>query len=212
MILLGRTRSSLEAVNDEIRSTTSSDPLIVPLDLKTLDAKAAGDLYSGLAGSYSCIDGLLHNASILGPRLAIDEYPVSDWLEVMYVNVTAEFLLTQSLMPLLKSSNDGSVLFTSSGVGRKSRANWGAYAVSKFATEGLMQTLADELLATKIRVNSINPGGTRTKMRATAFPAEDPQSLPTPEEHMPLYLYLMGPDSAGVTGKAFDAYSWSLKS
>lgn len=115
-------------------------------------------------------------------------------------------MLTQALMPLLKRAEDASIIFTSSGVGRKGRAHWGAYAVSKFATEGMAQVLADELEnISRIRTNCINPGATRTGMRAWAYPAENPTRNPTPEEIMPLYLYLMGPDSKGVNGQSLDA-------
>jgi NAD(P)-dependent dehydrogenase (short-subunit alcohol dehydrogenase family) len=124
----------------------------------------------------------------------------------MQVNVNAAFYLTRALMPLLRESDDASVLFTSSSVGRKGRAFWGAYAVSKFATEGMMQVLADELEnVSRIRVNSINPGATRTRMRALAYPAEDASILKTPEQIVPAYLYLLGPASTGVTGQALDA-------
>ena len=109
----------------------------------------------------------------------------------------------------LEAAPDASIIFTSSGVGRVGRAYWGAYAVSKFATEGLSQTLADELENTsRVRVNALNPGGTRTAMRAAAYPAEDPMTLPEPEAHMDLYLWLMGPDSVGVTGRSIDAPTW----
>jgi len=115
-------------------------------------------------------------------------------------------MLTRALLPLLHRSTDASVIFTSSSVGRKGRAQWGAYAVSKFATEGLMQTLADESAGSSlIRANSLNPGGTRTQMRAEAYPDENPDRVPTPEQIMPAYLYLMGPDSAHKNGVAFDA-------
>ena len=124
----------------------------------------------------------------------------------MQVNVNAAFALTKELIPALQAAPSASVIFTSSSVGRKGRAYWGAYAVSKFATEGLMQVLADELQQTsQIRVNSIDPGATRTNMRKDAYPAENPDSLTTPEERMPLYLYLMGSDSTGITGEALKA-------
>ena len=124
----------------------------------------------------------------------------------MQVNVTAPFLLTKALLPALERSEDGTILLTSSGVGRVGRAFWGAYAVSKFAAEGFCQVLAGELEdTTRIRVNCINPGATRTRMRAAAYPAEDPGTLKTPDDIMPAYLYLMGPDSRGVTGRSFDA-------
>ena len=123
----------------------------------------------------------------------------------MQVNVNASLLLTQAVLPLLLKSPSASLIFTSSSVGRTGRAGWGAYAISKFATEGMMQVLADEYKNTHLRVNCINPGGTRTSMRASAFPDEDPQKLKTPADIMPLYLYLMGDDSRRKTGMSFDA-------
>ena len=124
----------------------------------------------------------------------------------MQVNVTAQFKMTQALMPVLEKSADASILFTTSSVGRQGRAFWGAYAVSKFATEGMMQTWAAELEGLgSIRVNAVNPGATRTQMRAQAFPAENPDSLKTAEDIMPAYLYLLGPGSASVNGQSIDA-------
>lgn len=208
VLLLGRDRKKLEVVNDAIVATTNTSPLIVPFDLKNLTAQSEAELTDSLSGSVERLDGILHNASLLGPKTPLAYYPAAEWDQVMHVNVTAAFLLTKALMPALDRSDDASVIFTSSGVGRKGRAYWGAYAVSKFATEGTMEVLADELSDTSIRVNSLNPGGTRTAMRAAAYPAEDPLSIPTPEEHMDLYLYLMGPDSKGVNGQKFDASTW----
>jgi NAD(P)-dependent dehydrogenase (short-subunit alcohol dehydrogenase family) len=124
----------------------------------------------------------------------------------MKVNVDAGFLLTKHTLPLLEAAPGASVIFTSSGVGRTGRAYWGAYAVSKFATEGLMQVLASELENTsQIRVNSLNPGATNTAMRRTAYPGETPTDNPDPADIMSAYLYLMGPDSVGETGRAFNA-------
>jgi NAD(P)-dependent dehydrogenase (short-subunit alcohol dehydrogenase family) len=122
----------------------------------------------------------------------------------MHVNVNAAFILTRCLLPLLRESSDASIVFTTSGVGNRGRAYWGAYAVSKFAIEGLSQVLADELERTNIRVNCINPGRTRTNMRARAYPAEDPQTLRPPESLTPTYLYLLGPDSRGVSNQRID--------
>lgn len=210
VVLLGRTESKLDAVFDIIESETRTRPVVVPADLEHASEDAATILYHAVRREYGRLDGILHNAGLLGPRKPIAEYPVRDWLEVMHVNVNAAFILTRALMPLLKESPDASVVFTSSGVGRRGRAEWGAYAVSKFATEGLAEVLADETAGTaRIRVNSLNPGATRTAMRAAAYPGEDPATLPPPEDHMGLYLYLMGPDSRGVTGERFDAASWT---
>ena len=208
VLLLGRDRKKLESVNDEITSATETSPLIVPFDLAKLHAQSEAELTESLQEAIEQLDGILHNASLLGSKLPVAHYPSNEWETVMHVNVNAAFLLTKALLPALERSSDASVIFTSSGVGRKGRAYWGAYAVSKFATEGMMEVLADELSDTNIRVNSLNPGGTRTTMRALAYPAEDPMTLPTPEEHMPLYLYLIGPDSRGVNGQKFEAPSW----
>ena len=208
VLLLGRDRKKLESVNDEITSTTATSPLIIPFDLAKLHTQSEAELADSMRDSIEQLDGILHNASLLGPKVQVANYPSNEWESVMHVNVTAAFLLTKALLPVLERSSDASVVFTSSGVGRKGRAYWGAYAVSKFATEGMMEVLADEVSDTHIRVNSLNPGGTRTAMRAAAYPAEDPMTLPTPQDHMPLYLYLIGPDSRGVNGEKFDAASW----
>ncbi|MYA15764.1 MAG: YciK family oxidoreductase [Gammaproteobacteria bacterium] len=209
VVLLGRTESKLEAVFDTIESATRTRPVVVPADLQHAGEDAATILYHAIRREYGRLDGILHNAGLLGPRTSIAEYPVADWLEIMHVNVNAAFIVTRALMPLLEESPDASVVFTSSGVGRRGRAGWGAYAVSKFALEGLVDVLADETRTGCIRVNSLNPGATRTAMRSAAYPDEDPGALPTPEDHMGLYLYLIGPDSQGITGERFDAALWA---
>jgi len=163
-------------------------------------------MHDRLEETFGQLDGLLHNAGELGQRTPIANYKLSTWQKVMQVNVTAEFMMTQALLPLLEKSDNASLIFTTSGVGRIGKPFWGAYAVSKFATEGLAQILAHELDETSnIRVNCINPGPTRTQMRTTAYPAENPASVKTPEEIMPIYLYLMGDDSKGVNGQSLDA-------
>ncbi|SEI37913.1 NAD(P)-dependent dehydrogenase, short-chain alcohol dehydrogenase family [Allopseudospirillum japonicum] len=208
LVLLGRTISKLEAVYDEIEVAGGAQPAIYPLNLEGATHKDYVELGERLGETFGRLDGLLHNASLLGKITPLEAYHPELWQQVMQVNCNAPFMLTQGVLGALKASEDASVIFTSSSVGRRARAFWGAYAVSKFATEGLMQVLADELEHTgTIRVNSINPGATRTQMRRKAYPGEDPQSLLTPEEIMPTYLYLMGADSRGVTGQAFDAQS-----
>ncbi len=209
LILLGRTRQKLDSVHDEIAEQTGQESLIIPVDLAHFDANSAVELKRGLQSEYSRLDGILHNASILGPKTKIEDYPYAEWMQVFQVNLHSAYLITQALVPLLRNAPDASIVFTSSGVGHRGRAYWGAYSLTKFATEGLTQVLADELSeASNIRVNSLNPGATRTSMRAQAFPSEDPNTLPTPADHMPLYLYLMGPDSKGKTGNAFNVHDW----
>jgi len=206
VILLGRTLSKLEAVYNEIEAAGGPQPSIIELDLATAAEANYQTLASGLAAEFPHLDGLLHNASILGDRRPIESASYASWQEVMRVNVNAQFLLTRYLLPQLQAAPAASIVFTSSGVGRTGRAYWGAYAVSKFATEGFMQVLADELENTsKVRVNSLNPGATNTSMRRTAYPAETPTDNPAPQDIMAAYLFLMGDDSAGVTGKAFNA-------
>ncbi len=203
--LLGRTLKKLETLYDEIVADGHPRPSIVQLDLAKADSPAYLQLANRIRDEFGRLDGIVHNAGILGPRSPIEHYDVASWNEVMHINLTAPFVMTQTLLPLLRASDDASVIFTSSGVGRQGRANWGAYAVSKFGTEGLSQVLADELDDTTIRANCINPGRTRTAMRAEAYPDEDPETLLPPEAIMAPYLYLMGPDSRDVTGQSLDA-------
>ena len=162
-------------------------------------------LADSLANEFGQLDGLVHNAGLLGEKFTVEQYDAALWQQVMHVNVTAAFALTQVCLPLLRASEDASLIFTSSGVGRRGRAFWGAYAVSKFATEGLMQVLADEHKHEHIRVNCVNPGPTRTRMRQAAYPGEDPETLKRPEEILATYVYLLGSDSRGVTGESLDA-------
>lgn len=206
VILLGRTTSKLEALYDEITGAGYPEPIIHPMDLQHAKEEDYRVLGTTIVEQFDCLDGLLHNAAVLGPRAPIEFYPHEAWMKVMQINVNAAYALSRALLPALQAAPSASVVFTSSSVGRKGRAYWGAYSVSKFAVEGLMQVLADELRQTsKVRVNSIDPGATRTSMRKDAYPAENPESLPSPEDKLPLYLYLMGEDSAGITGEALKA-------
>ena len=207
VILLGKTIKKLEKVYDEIESAGYPEAVILPLDLQGATAADYATVAERIEEDFGRLDGLLHNAGVLGDLTPLEHYDPETWNKVMQVNLTAEFLLTRAMIPLLRASEDGSVIFTSSSVGRKGRAHWGAYAVSKFATEGLMETLADEMDDKRngVRVNSLNPGATRTYMRHMAYPAEDPGRNPEPEAIMGTYLYLMGPDSKGITGEKFDA-------
>ncbi|MDJ0905085.1 MAG: YciK family oxidoreductase [Woeseiaceae bacterium] len=206
VILHGRNVAKLEKVYDAIEALGSAPrPSIVVMDLATADSGAYQSLADSLAAEFGRLDGLVLNAGILGDRFSIEQYDPSQWQQVMHVNVTSAFVLTQLCLPLLQQSEDASVIFTSSGVGRQGRAFWGAYAVSKFATEGLSQVLADEHRHSSLRVNCVNPGATRTDMRLAAYPAEDRDELKRPEDILPAYVYLLGPDSKGVTGESFDA-------
>ena len=206
VILLGRTVHKLESVYDDIVTAGGPKPAIYPMDLEGAVPEDHRQLAQRVNAELGRLDGLLHNAGLLGTLTPLEHYDTLEWLRVMQVNVNAPFLLSQACLPLLKCAPDASLLFTSSGVGRRGRAYWGAYSVSKFAVEGMMQVLADELDENaRVRVNSINPGRVRTRMRAAAYPAENPDDLPTPQDIVHAYLYLLGPDSHGVHGKTLDA-------
>jgi len=208
VILLSKTKKNLEIVYDEINALKKNnahikDAIICQIDFLSATEENYEALVTQLENEFSAIDGLLHNASMLGDLCEFSNYPKGIWDQVMQINVTSVFMLTKACLPLLKRSPSASIVFTSSSVGRIGRAYWGAYAVSKFAVEGFMQSLAQELENTSnIRVNSLNPGGTRTAMRKAAFPGEVPETLPTPEDIMQAYLYLMGDDSKGIHGQA----------
>ena len=206
VILLGRTTRKLEAVYDAIEAAGHPQAAIYPMNLEGAAPKDYEDLANTIEKEFGRLDGLLHNAALLGTLTPLGQYDVEQWSKVMQVNLNAPFLMTQACLDLLKKSDDASVLFTSSSVGRKGRAYWGAYGISKAANENMMQIWADELESnTPVRVNSINPGAVRTGMRTRAYPGEDPNTLPKPDAILATYLYLLGPDSKGVTGRQFDA-------
>ena len=204
VVLHGRDGAALNELYRELRAA-GPEPAVAELDF----ARAQGDAYQYLTDQletrYGRLDGLLHNAGVLGDRSPIEHYDIGVWQTVMHVNLNAPFILTRCLLPLLRRADDASVVFTTSGVGNRGRSYWGAYCCSKFATEGLAQVLADELENTNIRVNCIDPGAVRTAMRQAAYPGENPKTLPTPESLTGAYLYLLGPDGRHVNGKRIRA-------
>lgn len=206
VVLIGRTVKKLEAVHARIAGLKRAEASIAPLDLEKALANDYDQLAEALLARYGRLDGLLHNAGILGSLAPIEHYDVPTWCRVLHVNLTAAFALTQVLLPALRASADGSIIFTGSGAGRRPRAYWGAYAISKTALEGLTRVLADEVdQGGNLRVNLLNPGPVRTRMRRQAFPAEDMSGLRTPDEIVQPYLWLLGPASRGVNGQSLDA-------
>lgn len=206
VVLLGSTSQSLEITYDAIESAGLPIPAIYVLDLEHAVPNDYEGLANSLAQEFGRLDGILHNAAVLPFLSRIDDYDPKAWQQVIQTNLTAPFLLTQACLPLLRAAADASILFTSDEAGRTGRAYWGAYAVAKFGIEGLMQVLADELATnTSIRVNSIDPGPVRTAMRMKVYPGRNPSDWPLPEEIMTAYLYLLGPDSRGITGQALNA-------
>ena len=169
--------------------------------------EGTGVLAAAFLRLHEKLDVLIHSAGILGPKVPLANYPEKAWNEVLHVNLTAPFLLTQALLPAFRKDANPSVVFISSSVGRRGRAEWGGYAVSKFGVEGLTQAWADELKGENVRVNAVNPGGTRTQMRAAGYPQEDPLTLPTPEEIAPVFIWLARADTQ-ITGESLDARDW----
>jgi NAD(P)-dependent dehydrogenase (short-subunit alcohol dehydrogenase family) len=203
VILIGRTVRKLEAVHAQIAQLQQCEASIAPLDLEKALARDYDQLADALTQRYGRLDGLVHNAAILGSLAPIENYDVPTWCRVLHVNLTAAFALTQVLLPALRASADASVIFTAADEGRQPRAYWGAYAVSKSGIDALAQVLADETQsAGTIRVNALNPGPVRTRLRRQAFPAEDVSALPTPPQIVQPYLWLLGPDSRGISGRS----------
>jgi len=201
--LHGRDAATLRQSLASLREPSSHH--YIAADLNTREGSET--LAETFFGIHEKLDVLVHSAGILGPKTTLANYQEKDWNEVIQVNLTSPFLLTQALLPLLRKGDHPSVIFISSGVGRVGRAEWGAYAVSKFGVEGLTQVWAQELQEENIRVNAVNPGGTRTQMRAAAYPEEDPKTLPTPEDISPVFLWLARADT-NINGQSFEARDW----
>jgi len=203
VVMSDRDQAVLEPVYDQIEAAGQPQPAILPLDLH----KATTADYLGVAETlgleFGRLDGLAHCAAYAPYLSRIDDYGPDDWEIVLRVNLTAPFLLTQACLPLLRAAEDAAVVFTSDRVGRQAKAYWGAYAAAKFGLEGLMQTLAEETRDTSpIRVSSLDPGVVLTGLRARLYPGEDHKALPGAETIANRYLYLLGPDSRGLTGQA----------
>ena len=205
VFICGRNDKSLRAALSEIRDDGGE------IDGLAGDVGALDDaqlIVSAAVQRYGTIHVLVNNASILGPRETIANYPPPAWREVLRVNLTGIFLMARAVLPIMSGRGSGSIINVTSGVGRRGKARWGAYAVSKAGLEAFTQVLADEVSHTGIRVNSVNPAATRTEMRARAYPSEDPLTLPTPEAILPIFLYLASDASAGVSGQSLEARDW----
>ncbi len=206
VILCGRNGAKLERVYDEIEGIQAPQPAIAVLDLAAATAADYDNLAAIITGEFGKLDGVVHAAGLLGERTPLEQYDVPTWCRVLHVNLTAPFILTQVLLPALRKSADASVIFVSSGVVKNPRPFWGAYAVSKSGLESVRSMFSQELEGEpNIRVNSVNPGRMRTAMRAAAYPAEDPNTLPTPESVTGTFLYLLSAKSRGIDGQYIEA-------
>ena len=200
LVINSRSEDSLGPVAGEAKET-GAEVLAVPADVSA--GAEVKRLVDESVRRFGRIDVLVNNAGLLGPRVPIEEYPEDEWRRVLDANLTAPFLLSKAVIPHMPEG--GSIVNVTSGVSIDGRAEWGAYSVSKFGVEGLTQILAAELKDHGIRVNSVDPGGMRTEMRAAAYPDEDPTTRITPEENTAVFLYLASDESREVTGERFKA-------
>lgn len=210
VLLLGRTEEKLGLVYDEIEKSRQQNdqivtPMVLPFDLDKAQNSDYEQLTQALTDQVGKLDGLVHCAGVLGQKTRIQDYNTTAWDSVINTNISGAFKLTKCCLPMLEASENGRIIFTSSSVGKKGRAFWGAYAVSKFATEGLMQTLADEYEQRSLNINAINPGATRTAMRQAAYPAENPETVKDASTLVNLYLFLLSEQSQSVNGQSVDA-------
>lgn len=206
VILLGRKVENLEKVYDEIEAAGGPEPAITPLDLETAGEQQYMQLVDSIGNEFGRLDGLLNNAGYMGPLMPFQTVGLAQWQKILQINLTAAFALTRYAFPLLQQADAGSVVFSTSTAGRKAFAYSSAYTVAKHGVEALVKVLFLELENTsRIRVNSVNPGPCATALRRAAYPAEDPATLPRPEDLVPVYLYLLGDDSRHENGKQFSA-------
>ena len=198
IILLGRDSSKLDAVYDQLEhSYESQKHLILEVNLALLNNESVHEIARVINDEYEALDGIINNAAILGTMTTLKDYELSRWDEVININLRAPFLLSRTLIPALEESRMPRIIFTSSGVADVGRAFWGAYSVSKFGLKGLAEIFANELETTSsIKVFTFDPGSTQTKMRASARPAEDPNTLKTPNELLECYLWFFSEDSS----------------
>ena len=200
VVINARSEKSIRPVAEEVESA-GAEVLALAADVsKSSDVEG---MVEAAVERFGEIDVLVNNAGLLGPRVAIAEYPEEEWRRVIDANLTGPFLVARAVIPHMPEG--GSIVNVVSGVSVEGRAEWGAYSVSKFGVEGLTQILASELEGRGIRVNAVDPGGMRTGMRAAAYPEEDPMTRITPEENTDVFVYLASDDSRGVTGRRFKA-------
>lgn len=190
VIATARTQADLESLDDEIKAL-GAEATLVPLDLQ--DGAGIDRLGGAIAERWKRLDILVANAGLLGSLSPLPHIDPGVWDDLIAVNLTANWRLLRSMDPLLRASDAGRVIFVTTGAVGKNVPYWGGYAVSKAALNQLAFTYAAETAKTDVRVNLLNPGGTRTSMRAQAFPGEDPMTLPAPEELVPLFLKLADP-------------------
>jgi NAD(P)-dependent dehydrogenase (short-subunit alcohol dehydrogenase family) len=196
----GRTKSALDKLGQDARHAKLD---IRPLRADVATEEGAEVIVQRLDKDSARPDVIIHNAGLLGDRVELATYPLETWDAVMATNVRGPFLLTQRLLP--KVARNAAVIFVSSGIVEEARPRWGAYYVSKAAVDAVAATYAVELKPSGIRVFIVNPGPLRTVMRAGAFPSEDPTTVPAPEEHTGVFLWLAREAGLELTGRRYEA-------
>ena len=200
--LLGRDEAKLEAVYDEIVAAGGPEPAMFPYDLATADDRSLDTLAGTLAHHLKRLDGLLHSAHRFYSLTPLALQTIEQWQTMMRVNLIAPFALTRACLPLLRHSPDASVVFTGETHGHQPSAYWGGYAVSKSGLETLTRIWADEISSEEnLRINTLIPGQVATTLRSRTHPGLAPETVASPDDLMPWYLYLMGADSRAVRGQ-----------
>ncbi|MBW3554938.1 MAG: SDR family oxidoreductase [Gemmatimonadetes bacterium] len=205
LVLCARGRKALEALARELEAEGAE---VEWAALDVTDEAAVRELVTRSEARFGVVDVLVNNASILGHRGTLADQPVDEWRSVLDVNLTGALVAIRAVLPGMRATGGGSIINVSSGVGDRPRPGWGAYAVSKAALEALTWNLAVEERETGVRANAVDPGAMRTDMRRSAYPAEDPDSLPDPAEITPVFLWLASEESASVSGERFRAPEW----
>jgi NAD(P)-dependent dehydrogenase (short-subunit alcohol dehydrogenase family) len=202
--ICSRNQSAIDAVKDELLAL-DGDVQVLARECDIANPKQVSEFVEAIVEHFGRIDILVNNAGMLGPRVPIAEYPPREWELVVQTNLNGTFYMTNAVVPVMLKQQAGAILNVTSSVGKTGRAKWGAYAVSKFAIEGLTQVLAEELKPHNITVNSVNPGSLATEMRRQAYPNENPALLRKPEEVTEVFVYLASYHGTGITGQWFDA-------
>ena len=199
VIMLSRNENALDAIYDSLKKKYKTDPCILKCDLENLDDKKSQEIANIISKNYQNLDSIIHNAAILEKMSDIESFDLQTWDKVMRVNLTSAFILSKYLIPLMKSSTTPRIIFTTSSVGKKGKAFWGAYSVSKAGVNALSDILSDELESiSNIKVFNFDPKATKTNMRAMAYPAEDPSAIKNPDQLINYYLWMLSEKSSSA--------------
>ena len=199
VIMLSRNENALDAVYDSLKKIYKTDPCILKCDLENIDDEKSQEIANIISKNYQNLDSIIHNAAILEKMSGIESFDLQTWDKVMRVNLTSAFILSKYLIPLMKSSTTPRIIFTTSSVGKKGKAFWGAYSVSKAGVNALSDILSDELESiSNIKVFNFDPKATKTNMRAMAYPAEDPSAIKNPDQLINYYLWMLSEKSSSA--------------